>query len=113
MQYIIFVWIYIFSDNVLSFQFFKDWWKVEVNDRQGFVPAAYVKKIEAGLSSSQQNLADTNNISARQSQIETQYQSLMELGQERRNKLEESCKAYQLVREAAELGQWLKDKVLF
>lgn len=37
----------------------------------------------------------------------------MELGQERRNKLEESCKAYQLVREAAELGQWLKDKVLF
>lgn len=92
---------------------FKDWWKVEVNDRQGFVPAAYVKKIEAGLSSSQQNLADTNNISARQSQIETQYQSLMELGQERRNKLEESCKAYQLVREAAELAQWLKDKVLF
>ncbi|VDO47598.1 unnamed protein product [Onchocerca flexuosa] len=26
----------------------KDWWKVEVNDRQGFVPAAYVKKVEAG-----------------------------------------------------------------
>ncbi|XP_071033294.1 spectrin alpha chain [Parasteatoda tepidariorum] len=88
----------------------KDWWKVEVNDRQGFVPAAYVKKIEAGLSSSQQNLADTNNISARQQQIETQYESLMGLGQERRNKLEESCKAYQLVREAAELSQWLKDK---
>ncbi|GFT44789.1 spectrin alpha chain [Nephila pilipes] len=88
----------------------KDWWKVEVNDRQGFVPAAYVKKIEAGLSSSQQNLADTNNISARQAQIETQYENLMGLGQERRNKLEESCKAYQLVREAAELAQWLKDK---
>lgn len=82
-----------------------------MNDRQGFVPAAYVKKIEAGLSSSQQNLADTNNISARQSQIETQYESLMGLGQERKNKLEESCKAYQLVREATELSQWLKDKV--
>ena len=27
----------------------KDWWKVEVNDRQGFVPAAYVKKIDPGL----------------------------------------------------------------
>lgn len=26
----------------------KDWWKVEVNDRQGFVPAAYVKRIEPG-----------------------------------------------------------------
>nr|3I9Q_A Chain A, Spectrin alpha chain [Gallus gallus] len=24
----------------------KDWWKVEVNDRQGFVPAAYVKKLD-------------------------------------------------------------------
>lgn len=24
----------------------KDWWKVEVNDRQGFVPAAYVKKVD-------------------------------------------------------------------
>ena len=23
----------------------KDWWKVELNDRQGFVPAAYVKKV--------------------------------------------------------------------
>jgi spectrin alpha len=27
----------------------KDWWKVEVNDRQGFVPAAYVKKIDPGM----------------------------------------------------------------
>nr|2JMC_A Chain A, Spectrin alpha chain, brain and P41 peptide chimera [Gallus gallus] len=26
----------------------KDWWKVEVNDRQGFVPAAYVKKLDSG-----------------------------------------------------------------
>lgn len=26
----------------------KDWWKVENNDRQGFVPAAYVKKIDPG-----------------------------------------------------------------
>lgn len=88
----------------------KDWWKVEVNDRQGFVPAAYVKKIEAGLSASQQHLADTNSISARQAQIEAQYENLLALGGERRNKLEESCKAYQLVREAAELAQWVKDK---
>uniref|UniRef100_T1GCF3 SH3 domain-containing protein n=1 Tax=Megaselia scalaris TaxID=36166 RepID=T1GCF3_MEGSC len=55
----------------------KDWWKVEVNDRQGFVPAAYVKKIEAGLSA---------------------------------NKLNETVKAYVLVREAADLASWIKDK---
>lgn len=47
----------------------QDWWKVEVNDRQGFVPAAYVKKIDAGLSSSQQNLADSSSIVARQNQV--------------------------------------------
>lgn len=42
---------------------------MEVNDRQGFVPAAYVKKIDAGLSSSQQNLADSSSIAARQNQV--------------------------------------------
>lgn len=42
---------------------------MEVNDRQGFVPAAYVKKIDAGLTASQQNLADNNSIAARQNQV--------------------------------------------
>ncbi|XP_064458376.1 spectrin alpha chain-like isoform X2 [Ornithodoros turicata] len=88
----------------------KDWWKVEVNDRQGFVPAAYVKKMEAGLSASQQHLAEGNSIGARQAQIEAQYGNLMDLGQGRVDKLTESLRAYQLVREAAELAQWIKDK---
>ncbi|XP_041973840.1 spectrin alpha chain isoform X4 [Aricia agestis] len=88
----------------------KDWWKVEVNDRQGFVPAAYVKKIDAGLSSSQQNLADSNSIVARQNQIEAQYDNLLGLARERQNKLNETVKAYVLVREAAELATWIKDK---
>ena len=50
----------------------QDWWKVEVNDRQGFVPAAYVKKIDASLTASQANLADEFTISVRQNQIESQ-----------------------------------------
>jgi spectrin alpha len=89
----------------------KDWWKVEVNDRQGFVPAAYVKKMDAGLTASQQNLADSSSITARQHQIETQYSNLLSLAKERQNKLNETVKAYVLVREAAELGSWIKDKV--
>ncbi|XP_059483573.1 spectrin alpha chain isoform X3 [Neocloeon triangulifer] len=88
----------------------KDWWKVEVNDRQGFVPAAYVKKMDAGLTASQQNLADSSSIAARQHQIETQYSNLLSLAKERQNKLNETVKAYVLVREAAELGSWIKDK---
>jgi len=88
----------------------KDWWKVEVNDRQGFVPAAYVKKIDSGLTASQQNLADSNSIAARQNQIKGQYENLMSLANERQKKLTETVQAYVLVREAAELAQWIKDK---
>lgn len=88
----------------------KDWWKVEVNDRQGFVPAAYVKKIDPGLTASQQQLVDSSSVAARQVQIEKQYNSLLVLGEERASKLGESCKAYHLVREAADLGNWIKQK---
>lgn len=88
----------------------KDWWKVEVNDRQGFVPAAYVKRIDSSLTASQANLADEYTISVRQKQIDEQYENLLELARQRRQKLEESCKAYQLVREAGELAQWITDK---
>ena len=91
----------------------KDWWKVEVNDRQGFVPAAYVKRVEpeAGLSASQQNLArEQSSIAARQAQIQAQYDDLIHLARERQNKLNETVKAYVLVREAAELATWIKDK---
>ncbi|KAF4526948.1 hypothetical protein B566_EDAN015448 [Ephemera danica] len=89
----------------------KDWWKVVVNDRQGFVPAVSVKKMVAGLTASQQNLADGSSIAARQHQIEAQYANLLALAKERQNKLNETVKAYVLVREAAELGSWIKDKV--
>lgn len=87
----------------------KDWWKVEVNDKQGFVPSSYVKKIDTGLSASQQSLVNQNSISGRQNQIERLYANLLELGNRRKDKLEESCKAYQLVREAEELSEWIKN----
>lgn len=54
------------------FTLLQDWWKVEVNDRQGFVPAAYVKRLDPSLSSSRNNLMDEFTISARHNQIETQ-----------------------------------------
>ncbi|KAK7505097.1 hypothetical protein BaRGS_00003667 [Batillaria attramentaria] len=88
----------------------KDWWKVEVNDRQGFVPAAYVKKLDPSLSASRNNLMDEFTISVRQNQIETQYANLLDLANQRRENVKESCKAYQLVREAAELAAWITEK---
>ena len=51
----------------------QDWWKVEVNDRQGFVPAAYVKKLDPTQSSSRENLLDDHgSIALRQDQIDNQ-----------------------------------------
>jgi len=84
---------------------------VEINDRQGFVPAAYVKKIETGLTDSQANLADEFTVAVKQRHVEQQYEDLLALGRERRDKLHESCKSYTLVREAGELAQWISEKV--
>ncbi|XP_023696436.2 spectrin alpha chain, non-erythrocytic 1 isoform X2 [Paramormyrops kingsleyae] len=109
----------------------KDWWKVEVNDRQGFVPAAYVKKLDPTQSSSRENLLDEqSSIAARQEQIENQslvtkeaysvsvrmkqveelYGALLELGEKRKNMLEKSCKKFMVFREASELQQWISEK---
>uniref|UniRef100_A0A7N8XI16 Spectrin alpha chain, non-erythrocytic 1 n=1 Tax=Mastacembelus armatus TaxID=205130 RepID=A0A7N8XI16_9TELE len=108
----------------------KDWWKVEVNDRQGFVPAAYVKKLDPTQSSSRENLLDEHgSIALRQEQIENQlvtkeacsvsvrmkqveelYGTLLELGEKRKDMLEKSCKKFMLFREANELQQWINEK---
>ncbi|XP_024120554.1 spectrin alpha chain, non-erythrocytic 1 isoform X3 [Oryzias melastigma] len=89
----------------------KDWWKVEVNDRQGFVPAAYVKKLDPTQSSSRENLLDEHgSIAVRQEQIENQYGTLLELGEKRKDMLEKSCKKFMLFREANELQQWIHEK---
>ena len=86
----------------------KDWWKVEVNDRQGFVPAAYVKRVEPGVE--QQQLLESSSISAKQNALEDQYSRLLMLGDTRRKKLEEACKGYQLLREANDLADWIRSK---
>uniref|UniRef100_A0A8C1PPQ0 Spectrin alpha, non-erythrocytic 1 n=1 Tax=Cyprinus carpio TaxID=7962 RepID=A0A8C1PPQ0_CYPCA len=109
----------------------KDWWKVEVNDRQGFVPAAYVKKLDPTQSSSRENLLnEQGSIALRQEQIENQtvvtkevcsvsvrmkqveelYGTLQELGEKRKDMLEKSCKKFMLFREANELQQWINEK---
>ena len=45
---------------------------MEVSDRQGFVPAAYVRRLDPSLSASRNNLMDEFTISVRQNQVETQ-----------------------------------------
>uniref|UniRef100_A0A2K5HSS8 Spectrin alpha chain, non-erythrocytic 1 n=1 Tax=Colobus angolensis palliatus TaxID=336983 RepID=A0A2K5HSS8_COLAP len=108
-----------------------DWWKVEVNDRQGFVPAAYVKKLDPAQSASRENLLEeqgsialrqeqidnqtritkeAGSVSLRMKQVEELYHSLLELGEKRKGMLEKSCKKFMLFREANELQQWINEK---
>uniref|UniRef100_A0AAX7V4E4 Spectrin alpha chain, non-erythrocytic 1 n=1 Tax=Astatotilapia calliptera TaxID=8154 RepID=A0AAX7V4E4_ASTCA len=79
----------------------KDWWKVEVNDRQGFVPAAYVKKLDPTQSSSRENLLDEHGKT---------HSLNSSLGEKRKDMLEKSCKKFMLFREANELQQWIHEK---
>ncbi|XP_046912675.2 spectrin alpha chain isoform X2 [Dermatophagoides farinae] len=90
----------------------KDWWKVEINDRQGFVPAAYLRKTETAIPADkdQQRTLDRDSIPQRQKQIEKKYADLLDHGRRRKNKLEDACKALQTARKANELAQWIKDK---
>ncbi|XP_063792530.1 spectrin alpha chain, non-erythrocytic 1 isoform X7 [Pseudophryne corroboree] len=89
----------------------KDWWKVEVNDRQGFVPAAYVKKLDPAQSASRENLLEEQgSIALRQEQIDGQYHNILEMGEKRKDMLEKSCKKFMVFREANELQQWINEK---
>lgn len=66
--------------------------------------------MDSGLTASQQSLVNRNSIAGRQNQIERMYADLLSLANQRKDKLEESCRAYVLVREAEELGQWIKER---
>uniref|UniRef100_A0A6I8QYW0 Spectrin alpha chain, non-erythrocytic 1 n=1 Tax=Xenopus tropicalis TaxID=8364 RepID=A0A6I8QYW0_XENTR len=109
----------------------KDWWKVEVNDRQGFVPAAYVKKLDPAQSASRENLLEeqgsialrqeqidgqahmskeAGSVSLRMNQVEELYHNILEMGEKRKDMLEKSCKKFMLFREANELQQWINEK---
>ncbi len=66
----------------------KDWWKVELNDRQGFVPATYLKRIEKDpMSVNEQERLDEYTVSSRQQHIEKQYANLLNICQQRLEKL--------------------------
>ena len=71
----------------------------------------FSSQVEVGLTDSQANLADEFTVSVKQRSVEQQYKDLLDLGKDRKDKLEESRKAFSLVREAGELGNWIVEKV--
>lgn len=107
----------------------KDWWKVELNGKQGFVPANYVRKIETPptpKSTPPPPLTMTpptpvvamatggeaeDSVGSRQVQLEVKYRQLQQLGRERQQRLVESQRKFELMREVNELDHWINDKV--
>ncbi|KXJ20343.1 Spectrin alpha chain, non-erythrocytic 1 [Exaiptasia diaphana] len=90
----------------------KDWWKVETNDRQGFVPAAYVKRIDSHKASQEllSKAPEIDSVVQQQQALDDKYDELMRKGEERKQKLEDSIHRYTLLREAHELESWINDK---
>ncbi|XP_037681556.1 spectrin alpha chain, erythrocytic 1 [Choloepus didactylus] len=90
----------------------KDWWKVETDDHQGFVPAVYVRKLahdEFPMLPRRQR-EEPGSITQRQEQIENQYQSLLDRAEERRRHLLKRYNEFWLDYEARDMLNWIRDK---
>ena len=92
---------------------------MELDGKQGFVPAAYVRKITSPTPSSAATPASStlslstiglDTVQARQLSIKSKFTRLQTLGKERRQKLEDSKKKFHLMREINELEHWINDK---
>ncbi|XP_038624269.1 spectrin alpha chain, erythrocytic 1 isoform X1 [Tachyglossus aculeatus] len=89
----------------------KDWWKVEADDQQGFIPAVYVKKLEREeVEEPQSRREDPENIIKWQNQIEDLYDSLLKRAEERRRRLVQRYKEFLLAYEAGDMLDWIRDK---
>ena len=92
---------------------------MELDGKQGFVPAAYVRKVASPPPSSTSTPASStlsltnvgqDTVHARQVSIKSKYSRLLTLAKERKQKLEESKKKFFLMREINELEHWISDK---
>ncbi|XP_028721446.1 spectrin alpha chain, erythrocytic 1 [Peromyscus leucopus] len=90
----------------------KDWWKVEADDHQGFVPANHVRKLAhdelPGLPQRRQE--EPINIPQRQQQIESLYHSLLDRAEERRRRLLQRYNEFLLAYEAGDMLDWIQEK---
>ncbi|XP_033621593.1 spectrin alpha chain, erythrocytic 1 [Fukomys damarensis] len=90
----------------------KDWWKVEADDHQGFVPANHVKKLAPDELPMlpQRRREEPVNIAQRQEQIEHLYRSLLDRAEERRRHLLQRYNEFRLAYEAGDMLEWIQEK---
>ena len=94
-----------------------DWWRVQLDDQIGFVPANYLKEVPAdqvtpalGADAQRAVTPVTQSVVVRQEAIEDQYAQLLQQAAQRRTKLDESQKLFQLNREVDEVESWMNDR---
>lgn len=92
---------------------------MELDGKQGFVPAAYVRKVASpgpstaatpASSTLSLNSIGQDTVQARQLSIKSKYLRLQTLARERKQWLEEAKKKFHLMREINELEHWINDK---
>lgn len=94
----------------------KDWVKVELDDKQGFVPAQFVKRINsvvvanASDGGKDQPCSPTVALQARHKDLEELYATLLEMCSRRQMRLDETLDAFRIIREAGELIVWIGRK---
>ncbi|XP_045697382.1 spectrin alpha chain, erythrocytic 1 [Phyllostomus hastatus] len=90
----------------------KDWWKVEADGHQGFVPAVYVRKLAHNELPMlpQRWQEEPGNITQRQEQIESLYHSLLDRAEERRRRLLQRYNEFLLAYEAGDMLDWIREK---
>ncbi|XP_004640065.1 spectrin alpha chain, erythrocytic 1 [Octodon degus] len=90
----------------------KDWWKVEADDHQGFVPSNHVRKLAPDELPMlpQRRREEPRNIAQRQEQIEQLYRSLLDRAEERRRGLLQRYNEFRLAYEAGDMLEWIQEK---
>uniref|UniRef100_A0A8C9UTX8 Spectrin alpha chain, erythrocytic 1 n=2 Tax=Marmotini TaxID=337730 RepID=A0A8C9UTX8_SPEDA len=90
----------------------KDWWKVEADDHQGFVPANHVRKLASDELPMvpKRRREEPGSIAQRQEQIEELYRSLCDRAEERRRRLLQRYNEFLLAYEAGDMLEWIQEK---
>ncbi|XP_076800089.1 spectrin alpha chain, non-erythrocytic 1-like isoform X2 [Clavelina lepadiformis] len=95
-----------------------DWWKVENDERKGFVPSACLKRLvdeelkdddESDEEGEEKPVQERNTLIKRQQDIETAYDELKVLGRSRITALEHSRRRHALTRECDDLMIWMEE----
>ncbi|XP_065647133.1 spectrin alpha chain, non-erythrocytic 1 isoform X2 [Hydra vulgaris] len=89
----------------------REWWKVESDDRQGFVPKECLQKVDSFKASQDilSNITETESITSHQEKLNKRYNALTANAQQRNIMLQESIKKNAMLRKVKQIQSWIQD----